>query len=58
MKKPIDALKDLEYEHYDLKRRELEQKKLNILHSFNYKQKQIEVLLTENREMRESKEKK
>lgn len=46
MKKPIDALKDIEYEHYDQKRKELEEKKFNLLNSFNLKQKEIEVLLT------------
>lgn len=46
MKKPLKVLKGMEIEHFDEKRRELEERKNNIISSLNNKQKEIETLLT------------
>ena len=45
MKKPMDALKQIELDQFDEKRKELEERKNNIISSMSYKQKEIETLL-------------
>ena len=39
MKKPMEALKQIEFEQLEGRRKELEERKNNIISSMNYKQK-------------------